>query len=71
MEPTYGKEPAVSSLAHRGFTHLGMDVSKDSISVAILQPHRDQAEVDKIFHDEQSVRRLIARFRNPARLWAC
>ena len=61
----------MSSLAHRGFTHLGMDVSKDSISVAILQPHRDQPEVDKILHDEQSVPRLIARFRNPARLWAC
>ena len=61
----------MSSLAHRGFTHLGMDVSKDSISVAILPPYRDHAEVDKIFHDEQSVRRLISRFRNPARLWAC
>jgi transposase len=48
-----------------------MDVSKDSISVAVLPPHRDHAEVDKIFHDEASGRRLISRFRNPARLWAC
>jgi hypothetical protein len=32
------KEPAVSSLAHRSFTHLGMDVSKNSISVAVLSP---------------------------------
>jgi hypothetical protein len=29
MEPTYGRrEPAVSSIAHREFIHLGMDVSK-------------------------------------------
>src|SRR5438128_5320397 len=29
---TYGREePAVSSVSHRGFTHLGLDVSKDSI----------------------------------------
>jgi transposase len=61
----------VSSLVHRAFTHLGMDVSKDSISVAILPAYRDRAEVEKIFHDEQSVRRLSSRFRNPARLWAC
>jgi hypothetical protein len=28
----------MTSLAHRGFVHLGMDVSKDSISVAVLHP---------------------------------
>ncbi len=39
--------------------------------MAVLPPNRDHAEVDKIFHDEQSVRRLISRFRNPARVWAC
>ncbi len=39
--------------------------------MVVLSPNRDHAEVDKIFHDEQSVRRLISRFRNPARLWAC
>lgn len=61
----------MASLAHRGFTHLGLDVSKDSIAVAVLTPYRDHADVDKIFHDEQSVRRLVARFRDPARLWAC
>ena len=38
----------MTSLAHRGFVHLGMDVSKDSISVAVLHPDRDQAVVDKI-----------------------
>ena len=54
------KEPAVPGSVHRGFTHLGMDVSKDSISVAVLERHRDVAVIDKIFHDEESVRRLVA-----------
>ncbi len=46
----------MSSIAHRGFVHLGMDVSKDSIAVAVLSPDRDGADVDKIFHDADSVR---------------
>jgi len=55
----------VSSIAHRGFVHLGMDVSKDSIAVAVLSPDRDTAEVDKIFHDGDSVRRLVKRLGKP------
>ena len=51
----------MTSLAHRGFVHLGMDVSKDTISVAILQPDRDVAVTDKITSDAESVRRLIKR----------
>ena len=61
----------MASVAHRGFVHLGMDVSKDSISVAVLDPDRDTAEVDKIFHDEESVRRLVKRLGKPTKLWAC
>ena len=34
----------MTSLAHRGFVHLGMDVSKDSIAVAVLPPDRDVAD---------------------------
>src|SRR6266508_2934873 len=66
-----GEEPAVSSVSHRGFTHLGLDVSKDSIAVAVLEPDRDRASVDKIFHDQVSVRRLIGRFEDRSKLWAC
>lgn len=51
----------MTSLAHRGFVHLGMDVSRDSISVAILHPDRDVAVMDKISSDAESVRRLIKR----------
>ena len=65
------KEPAVSSIAHRGFVHLGMDVSKDSIAVAVLSPDRDTAEVDRIFHDADSVRRLVKRLGKPKGIWAC
>ncbi len=61
----------MSSIAHRGFIHVGMDVSKDTISVAVLPPDRDVAEVDKIFNDETSVRRLIKRLGRPSSLWAC
>jgi transposase len=51
--------------------HLGMDVHKDSISVAVLEPDREAAEVDRIFNDEYSVRRLIARFPDPRQLRSC
>ena len=69
-EPHTGEEPAVSSVSHRGFTHLGLDVAKDSIAVAVLAPDRDRAPVEKIFHDEVSVRRLIGRFDDRSTLWA-
>ena len=54
----------MASVAHRGLVHLGM-VSKDSISVAVLEPDRDVAVVDKIFHDAESVRRLVGRMGVP------
>jgi transposase len=47
-------------------------VSKDSIAVAVLTPDGDRATVQKIFHDEQSVRRLIGRLdEDRSKLWAC
>ena len=61
----------MTSLAHRGFVHLGMDVSRDSISVAVLHPDRDLAVVDKIPSDNESVRRLVKRVGRPGGLWAC
>jgi len=52
-------------------THLGLDVHKDTISVAILAPDRDGPDVERIAHDEASVRRLVGRFPNPRLLRAC
>ena len=61
----------MSSVVHREFVHLGMDVSKDSIAVALLSPDRDTAEVDEIFHDADSVGRLVKRLGKPKEIWAC
>lgn len=49
------------SMSQQGFVHLGLDVSRDSISVAVLEPDRDTPVVDKIFADDASVRHLIRR----------
>jgi transposase len=61
----------VPSLTHPDAIFLGMDVHKDSISVGILNPDREVPDVEKIFHDEESVRRLIARFPEPRLLRSC
>ena len=61
-EPTYGRSRPVPILAHPDSVFLGMDVHKDSISAGILNPGRESPDVEKIFNDEASVRRLIGRF---------
>jgi transposase len=61
----------VPSVSHLGPTHLGLDVHKDTISVAILAPDRDGPEVDRIPHDEASVRRLVGRLGDRRWLRAC
>ncbi|MGH9096945.1 MAG: IS110 family transposase, partial [Acidimicrobiales bacterium] len=48
-----------------------MDVHKDSISVGILNPGHEGPDVERIFHDEESVRRLIDRFPDRSLLWTC
>jgi hypothetical protein len=55
----------VPSVSHLGPIHLGLDVHKDTISVAILAPDRDGPDVERITHDEASVRRLVGRFPEP------
>jgi transposase len=48
-----------------------MDVHKNSISTAVLEPGGSSVVVDKIGADDESVRRLVARFVEPWRVWAC
>jgi transposase len=48
-----------------------MDVAKDAIAVGVLGWGEEIPVVDKIFHDEASVRRLVARFEDPAVLRVC
>jgi transposase len=50
---------------------IGLDVHKDSISVGILNPGHDSADVEKMFNDPESMRRLIGRFDDPSRLRVC
>jgi len=54
-----------------GLTHLGLDVHKDTISVAILAPDHDGPDVERIPHDEASIRRLVGRLGDPRWLRAC
>jgi transposase len=48
-----------------------MDVHKNSISTALLEPGSESPVLDKLSSDDESVRRLIARFDDPGRVWAC
>lgn len=59
------------STFHPDTIHLGLDVHKDSISAAILNAGHESVDVEKIFNDEESVRRLVARFPEPRLLRAC
>jgi transposase len=62
----------VPSLAyHPDAIHLGLDVHKDSISAAILNPGHDVGDVERIFNDDESVRRLIGRLPEPGLVRAC
>lgn len=54
-----------------GVCVLAMDVHKNSISTAVLEPGSTSPLVDKISADDESVRRLISRFEDPKRVWAC
>jgi transposase len=48
-----------------------MDVAKDAIAVGVLGCGEEIPVVDRVFHDEASVRRLVARFGDPTVLRAC
>ena len=63
--------PTSFSQSSYRFTHVGMDVHRDSISVGILSPDFDTPEVERISVDDAAVRALLARLGDPARLRAC
>jgi transposase len=48
-----------------------LDVHRDTISVAILGPDHERPDVERIAHDEASVRRLVGRLGDPRWLRAC
>jgi transposase len=61
----------VPSVTHLAPIHLGLDVHKDTISVGILDPDQQVPDVERIAHDETSVRRLVGRWGDPRLLRAC
>ena len=61
----------MASVSHLARIHLGLDVHKDTIPVGVLDPDQQVPDVERIAHDEPSVRRLVARFPDRARLRAC
>ena len=48
-----------------------MDVHKNTISAGVLEAGSTRVLVDKISTDDESIRRLITRFEDPSRVWAC
>jgi hypothetical protein len=60
------KKSAVSEI-----TYVGLDVHKDSISAAVLEPGRETPFVDRFFHDEASLRRFVSTLGDLAAVRAC
>jgi transposase len=52
----------VPQFARPDAVFVGLDVHRDSISAGILNPGRDDVVVERIFNDDESVRRLMRRF---------
>ncbi len=50
---------------------LAMDVHKNTISTGLLEPGSTTVLVDKVSTDDESIHRLIRRFDDPTRVWAC
>jgi hypothetical protein len=66
------EEPTVrSSMASAELIHLGMDTSMNTIVVGVLRPGEEMPVVDRVFNDEDSIRRLIGRFPDRRMVWAC
>src|SRR4029450_3047584 len=68
----YRKAPAaMARMAQRDPIHLGLDVHRDTISVATLLPDRAAAAVEQIPSDEAAGRGVLGGFPEPARLRVC
>jgi len=63
--------PTSFSQSSYRFTHVGMDVHRDSISVGILPPDLETPEVERIGVDDVAVRALFSRLGDPGCLRAC
>src|SRR4029450_1537452 len=61
----------MARIADKSPIHLGLDVHRDTISVATLLPDRAAGAVEQIPSEEAAVLALLGRFPEPARLRVC
>jgi transposase len=61
----------MARIADTGPIHLGLDVHRNTISVATLLPDQASAAVERIPSDEAAVLAFLGRFAEPARLRVC
>ncbi len=54
-----------------GLTHVGLDVHKDRISVALLRPGSDVTDQETIPNTAEAVRKLVARWGDPTAVRVC
>jgi transposase len=52
-------------------TFVGLDVHKDSITVALLRPDSESPDLERIPNTAEEVRRLVARWADPAAVRVC
>lgn len=57
------------SQSHTPF--VGLDVHKNSITSAVLEPGSDTALIDRFIPDDASIRRFVGALGDPASLAAC
>jgi hypothetical protein len=58
----------MAQIPHTGPIHLGLDVHRNTISVATLLPDQPLAAVEQIPSDEAAVLAFLGRFAEPGRL---
>jgi len=61
----------MARIPQQGPIHLGLDVHRDTISVATLLPDQAAAAVEQIPSDEAAVLAFLGRFAEPGRLRVC
>ena len=61
----------MARITHTGPIHLGLDVHRNTISVATLPADAASAAVEQIPSDEAAVLAFLGRFAEPARLRVC
>ena len=61
----------MARIPHTGPIHLGLDVHRNTISVATLLPDQASAAVEQMPSDEAAVLAFVGRFAEPGRLRVC